>query len=75
MSTTVDGFVAIGCEVFDDLVLTFESGMVGTQVYAHGDNSLRLIPGAHPALVRSNSVELRILVACALEFEEVRVAR
>jgi hypothetical protein len=27
--------VAIGCEVFDDLVLTFESGMVGTQVYAH----------------------------------------
>jgi hypothetical protein len=24
-----------GGEVFDDLVLTFESGMVGTQVYAH----------------------------------------
>jgi hypothetical protein len=35
VSAAVDGLVARGLQVFDDLVLTFESGMVGTQVYAH----------------------------------------
>jgi hypothetical protein len=28
--------VPVGGQVFDDLVLTFEAGVVGTQVNAHG---------------------------------------
>ena len=63
VSTAVDGLVAVRFQVFDDLVLTFESGMVGTQVYAHADNSLR--PSRHcapgPILVQMYPQQGRVL--------------
>ncbi len=80
--TAVDGLVAVRGEVFDDLVLAFEAGVVGTQVYAHGLNSDRPRRRGAPRGRRDGcrvwpmtSVELGVLGAGALELEEVRVRR
>src|SRR5258707_8295923 len=43
VSAAVDGLVARRPQMLDDCVLSFQSGMVGTQVYTHDRRSLLVI--------------------------------